>query len=58
MSPIRPGRLGRGFWPGILRDREWLLMLPGNAERWNAVAGLEHVIGRFGRSLEAAVQTG
>ena len=31
-------------------------MLPGNAERWNAVAGLDNVIGRFGRSLEAAVR--
>ena len=31
-------------------------MLPGNAERWNAVAGLEHVINRFGRNLETAVQ--
>jgi len=45
-----------GLLAGTLREREWLLMLPGNAERWNAVAGLEHVISRFGRSLEAAVQ--
>ena len=55
-SPIRPGLPWTGLLAGTLRDREWLLMLPGNAERWNAVAGLEHVIGRFGRSLEAAVQ--
>ena len=47
-------------WTGLLaatlRNREWLLMLPGNAERWNTVTGLEHVIGRFGRGLTAAVQ--
>ena len=45
-----------GLLAGNLREREWLLMLPGNAERWNAVAGLETVIGRFGRSLESVVR--
>jgi diguanylate cyclase (GGDEF)-like protein len=45
-----------GLIAGQLRHREWLLMLPGNAERWNTVAGLEGVIGRFGQSLEAAVR--
>ena len=45
-----------GLIAGHLRQREWLLMLPGNAERWNTVAGLEGLIGRFGQSLEAAVR--
>jgi len=52
----RSGSPWTGLLAATLRDREWLLMLPGNAERWNAVAGLENVIGRFGRGLEAAVQ--
>jgi diguanylate cyclase (GGDEF)-like protein len=45
-----------GLLAGTLRDREWLLMLPGNAERWNAVAGLDSVIGKFGQNLEAVVR--
>ena len=45
-----------GLLAGTLRDREWLLMLPGTAERWNAVSGLERVIGQFGQSLEAVVR--
>ena len=45
-----------GLLAGTFRDREWLLVLPGSTERWNAVAGLEQVISRFGRSLEDAVQ--
>ena len=45
----RADRRGPDCSPASLRDREWLLMLPGSAERWNAVAGLESVIGRFGQ---------
>ena len=46
-------------WTGLLaanlRQREWLLMVPGRAEEWRDTAGLNDVIDRFGRSLEAAV---
>jgi diguanylate cyclase (GGDEF)-like protein len=45
-----------GLLAGTLRDREWLLMLPGNAERWNTVAGLDNVIGKFGQNLETVVR--
>lgn len=45
-----------GLLAGQVREREWLLMLPGNADRWNAVAGLEGVIGRFGSGLEAIIR--
>ena len=45
-----------GLLAGTLRDRDWLLMLPGKADRWNTVAGLENVIGRFGRGLESVVR--
>ncbi len=47
-----------GLLAGQVREREWLLMLPGNSERWNAVAGLESVIGQFGNGLEAIVRLG
>ena len=30
-----------GLLAGQVREREWLLMVPGSAERWNAVSGLE-----------------
>ncbi len=45
-----------GLLAGQIREREWLLMLPGRTERWNAVAGLEGVIARFRNGLEAVVR--
>ncbi len=45
-----------GLLAGHLRSREWLLMLPGSANRWNTVPGLEGLVDRFGRRLEAAVR--
>jgi diguanylate cyclase (GGDEF)-like protein len=45
-----------GLFAGYLREREWLLMLPGTAERWKAVAGLEPLTARFGQNLESVVR--
>src|SRR5262245_40656182 len=45
-----------GLLAGQVRQREWLLMLPGSAERWRAVNGLESIVDRFGDNLEAAVR--
>jgi diguanylate cyclase (GGDEF)-like protein len=44
-------------WTGLLvgqvRQREWLLMLPGTSERWNGESGLDTLSDRLGRGLEA-----
>jgi diguanylate cyclase (GGDEF)-like protein len=45
-----------GVLAGNLRQREWLLMLPGRAERWSSVSGLDGLVERFGRNLEAVVR--
>ncbi len=41
---------------GSLRQREWLLLLPGKADRWRTVGDLEGLIARFGKNLDAAVR--
>src|SRR5262245_11163939 len=38
-----------GLPAGNYKDREWLLMLPGSAEHWSGVPGLESVVERIGR---------
>jgi diguanylate cyclase (GGDEF)-like protein len=45
-----------GLLAGNLRSREWLLMLPGSADRWNTVQGLDGLVERFGKQLEAVVR--
>ena len=49
----------RGSWTGLFagtaRQREWLLMVPGRTEQWRDTPGLQDVVDRFGRDLEAAV---
>ena len=44
-----------GLFAGTVRQREWLLMMPGRAEQWRDTPGLQDVVDQFGRSLEAAV---
>ena len=39
-----------------LREREWLLLLPGKADKWRGVGDLEGLVARFGQSLDAAVR--
>jgi len=39
-----------------LRQREWLLLLPGKADKWRSVGDLEGLIAHFGQGLDAAVR--
>jgi diguanylate cyclase (GGDEF)-like protein len=45
-----------GLFAGAPSHREWLVMLPGTAERWNAAPGLQETMDQFRRDLEAAVR--
>jgi diguanylate cyclase (GGDEF)-like protein len=45
-----------GLIAGTLREREWLLMLPGSPDRWRDVDGLDDLIVRFGRSLATVTE--
>lgn len=46
-------------WTGVvaknLRQRDWLLMVPGTSEDWRNTPGLQNLMDRFEQSLEAAV---
>jgi hypothetical protein len=55
-APPSPSSTDRSpEWTGIVvgrvRDRQWLLLLPGEAGRWRGVAGLEGFLADFGETL-------
>ncbi len=52
----KAGSMWTGLLVGNLREREWLLMLPGTVERWAAVAGLDTILDVFSQNLEAVVR--
>jgi diguanylate cyclase (GGDEF)-like protein len=48
------GRPWTGIVLGTVRDREWVLMVPGDAESWREAVELESFVEEIGASLERA----
>jgi diguanylate cyclase (GGDEF)-like protein len=49
------GSAWTGFVAGTSGRREWMLIVPGRAERWRETPGLNDLMDRFARNLEAVV---
>jgi len=49
------GSAWTGFVAGTSGEREWLLIVPGRAERWRQMPGLDDLMDRFARNLQTVV---